>query len=213
MGRNIMNLNRPHSKFSPKKRFIIFSEGKNTEPEYFREYARSLPNSLVKLEIYKAAGAPTTIAIEAVNFRKKMQKTKKGESHSINDEVWAIFDRDDHENYERAINDCIQGGVYVARSIPCFEFWLILHYEEYERCISHHEAQKYLKTICSQYDRRGRKIANSQEIMSRITDAENRAQNIRNRRAGERNSFYSPYTDVDLLTKKIREAHMTYKKI
>jgi hypothetical protein len=56
--------------------------------------------------------------------------------------VYAVFDRDDHESYHDALaraqaldgkyrNDERQAVVFKAvPSVPCFELWLLLHYEE-----------------------------------------------------------------------------------
>ena len=50
---------------APKRKFIIFSEGKNTEPDYFRAVRTELLGALLDLEIIDAAGVPLTIAEKA----------------------------------------------------------------------------------------------------------------------------------------------------
>ena len=58
------------------------------------------------------------------------------------DRVYAVFDRDDHENYANAIHRAeAQNGKLknderkpisfcAIVSVPCFEFWLLLHFED-----------------------------------------------------------------------------------
>jgi RloB-like protein len=64
------------------------------------------------------------------------------------DQVWAVFDRDDHEAFQEAVNRCEQVGVFVGRSNPCFELWLILHQQEYDRPDGRDAVQAHLQRLC-----------------------------------------------------------------
>ena len=57
------------------------------------------------------------------------------------DEVWCIFDTDEHKNLPHALNDAIQSRINVAVSNPCFELWLVLHVREQTRHIDRKEVQ------------------------------------------------------------------------
>ena len=45
------------------------------------------------------------------------------DSFEENDQVWAVFDRDEHPRFDEAIALCDGHGVLVGRSNPCFELW------------------------------------------------------------------------------------------
>ena len=67
----------------PKRRFILFCEGKNTEPQYFKALKRVRSSTLIALEIVPDVGAPMTIAEKAIErakltgLGKKYQKKKE----------------------------------------------------------------------------------------------------------------------------------------
>ena len=59
-------------------------------------------------------------------------RRRKG-SFERQDQVWAVFDRDEPPESEQAVQLCEPSGLRVARSNPWFELWLILHDREYNR--------------------------------------------------------------------------------
>ena len=48
------------------------------------------------------------------------------------DEIWCVFDIDEHPNVPQAVEEARQVGVEVAVSNPCFELWLVLHIRDRE---------------------------------------------------------------------------------
>lgn len=54
-------------------------------------------------------------------------------SGDLYDKVFCVFDKDNHANFLRALNtirDAEPRNTYVAvPSVPCFEFWFLLHYK------------------------------------------------------------------------------------
>ena len=44
------------------------------------------------------------------------------------DRVYCVFDRDEHATFLEASNEARASGLMLARSWPCFEFWLRLHF-------------------------------------------------------------------------------------
>ena len=45
------------------------------------------------------------------------------------DRVYCVFDRDGHANFEAASERALAQNLRLARSWPCFEYWLLLHFE------------------------------------------------------------------------------------
>ena len=121
----------------PRRRFIIVCEGMNTEPAYFEALKSKIDDAMVVIRIEPASGVPMTIAKRTVQITKeeRSRRRQRGarDSFEERDEVWAVFDRDEHPDFQAAINLCADHGVKVARSNPCFEVWIILHRADYHR--------------------------------------------------------------------------------
>ncbi len=194
----------------PKIRFILFCEGKNTEPAYFSAIGRVWNDALVSIESRDGIGVPIKIAREAVAFARSEGLAQGGRRprnrFEKRDEVWAVFDRDNHQKYEEAVRLCETNGIRVARSNPCFEVWLILHEQDYNRPDDSKKAQRVLEQLRPEYDRAGTKVPDCDEIVARVRDAEERAQVLLLRRQDEMQPHGRPSTTVGNLTKAIREA-------
>lgn len=204
--RKFRPLKRAVEKRPPKKKFVIFTEGQNTEPSYFRELKRFLSGTLIDVEIVEAAGVPLTIAKKACALAKSMSsRSARRSSFGQEDKVWAVFDRDEHPGVDDAKQQCANANVGVGFSDPCFEIWLILHYSDFDRPDGRHEVQKHFENICPGYDRNGRKTANCEALMPLIEVAEKRAMLQLSRRI-EEGGLQAPFTTVGELTKELREA-------
>ena len=155
-------------------------------------------------------GVPYTIAEKAVERVRTLgldrRSRRKKESFEESDQVWAVFDRDEHPHFDEAVTHCEQNGVYVGRSNPCFELWLILHEKDYDRAESRHEMQKILASLRPEYDRDSAKTPDCDEMIDRVEDAEERSKRqLENREQGG-NPYGNPSTTVGRLTRAIREA-------
>lgn len=195
----------------PRRKFILFCEGKNTEPQYFLEIGRHYSDALIHIEVQRAAGVPETIARKAADYARSMRSGARS-SFEDGDQVWAVFDRDKHPNYERALDICNANGVCVARSNPCFELWLILHYSTFERPLDHKAVQKHLETLCADYKRTRGKQVNCKQLLANIELAERRAEAQLKARVRERKPYDCPSTTVGLLTAAIRKASEKAKR-
>lgn len=205
-------LKRAASTRSAKRKFIIYCEGKNTEPEYFRAIGKHMPGALVDLEIVEAAGSPMTIAERACNRATALkQSARRGSSFEAEDQVWAVFDRDTHPKVKEAFDRCEASRVEVALSDPCFELWLILHFEDFDRPDDHHKVQAALAKKCIGYDPGKAKRINFAELMPIVGEAEKRAERQFAQRQKEGDPPRRPYTLVFRLTKEIRRAQRAYQ--
>ena len=204
------NIGRRGFRREPKVRFVLFCEGRNTEPTYFRAIKKRWTDTLVYIEIHGGVGVPITIAQQAVEFAKEERpagnSTRRRNSFEEKDQVWAIFDRDEHERYEESVLLCEANGVGVARSNPCFEVWLILHERDYDRPDDRHQVQSELQGLRPEYKQGGAKLPDCEEMVDRVKDAEERGEVLRRRREDEGDPHGRPSTTVGKLTKAIREA-------
>lgn len=109
---------------------LIVCEDEKTEPNYFRALCTHLHinTAAVRIPPNTRGSAP----ISVVEFAAEKFETDGGY-----DFTFCVFDKDAHESYDRAIR---VAEVYGARaldpiplrvitSVPCFEFWLLLHFE------------------------------------------------------------------------------------
>ena len=162
----------------PKRRFILFCEGRKTEPTYFHAIRRTCSSTLIAVETYLGVGFPYTIATKAVEYAKQ-ERTRRGRgrrnSFEEHDEVWAVFDRDEHPRFKEALMRCNQHGIHVAWSNPCFELWLILHEQDYNKPNHRHAIQSALKVLRPEYHQHGAKTPDCDELVGRVKDAERRA--------------------------------------
>ena len=208
--RRIPKLKRKNPRLEPKRRFILFCEGEKTEIEYFKTISRICSSTLIAVESYGGVGVPKTIASKAIEKAKSLGLTPKSrhkkDSYEERDKVWAVFDRDEHDRFNEAVMKCEQQNVGVARSNPCFELWLILHEQDYNRPEDRHAMQKRLAQLRQEYDPDGSKTPDCDDLVKRVEEAEQRGERgLQNRETGG-DPYGNPSTTVGRLTRAIREA-------
>ena len=127
--RRAVSLKRRRYSREPRQRFFVFCEGEKTEPTYFTAFMRAFRDALIKVETIAPAGVAYTLAQSAAQRARELglcRRSRKAlSSFEERDEVWAVFDRDEHPRYADAVRICEEVGVKMGRSNPCFEVWLI----------------------------------------------------------------------------------------
>jgi len=209
MARNKADLQRRKPVRAPRRRFIIYCEGENTEPSYFHALKRILRYALIDIET-NPVGAPMTTAERAVE-RAKREGLAKGskkpkDSFAQHDQVWAVFDRDEHPNFDAAVALCDGKGVKVGRSNPCFELWLILHFVLHDASDDRHQLARRLRELRPEYDPHGAKSCNWDELIPNVETAEANAARLLEKREAEGAPHGRPSTTVGALTSEIRKA-------
>lgn len=208
--RSVPDLKRHRFLYAPKRRFILFCEGEKTEPDYFAAISRANSNALVEIKSHRGVGVPYTVAEQASQYAKTHERKRRGRSRKMSfgeyDQVWAVFDRDDHPRFNEAIDLCQRNGIRIARSNPCFELWLILHETDYNKPNSRHRVQAFLHELRPEYDRKRSKTPDCEDLVSRVKDAEERAETQLRNRELDGCPFGNPSTTVGQLTRAIREA-------
>ena len=208
--RKTPHLRRRRFKRGPKRLFVIFCEGEKTEPAYIGALRQLYSNALIKIETVNGAGVPYTVATLAADRAQSSglsgARRKNLDSFEENDQVWAVFDRDEHPRFNEAVAKCEKFGVGVARSNPCFEVWLILHEEEFDKPDGRRAVQDHLKKLRPEFSRRGAKTPDCDDLVSRVNVAERRASTLLTRREKEGKPFGPPSSTVGHLTVAIRKA-------
>jgi len=142
----------------PYERILIVCEGKKTEPNYFNEIRQEVRISTLHIRILHSQEG--TQPLQVVSFAEaEFKKTRQFEK------VFAVFDRDDHTTYANAIakaeslNGKLENGegkqvIFKAIvSVPCFELWLLLHYEDIKYCFHRREILQQLRTHIINYEK------------------------------------------------------------
>ena len=114
---------RPGAKREPYDRVLIVCEGKKTEPSYFGELVDHYRLSTANIMVVGSGSDPHTVVRKA----KELQEREKQQGEQY-DEVYCVFDRDEHPAFGNASRDATDNDLKLARSWPCFEFWLLLHF-------------------------------------------------------------------------------------
>ena len=63
------------------------------------------------------------------------------------DEIWCVFDTDEHKKLAQAIEEARQSGIEVAVSNPCIELWFVLHARHQTAHIHRHDVQSLSKDL------------------------------------------------------------------
>jgi hypothetical protein len=131
-GRSLKDLKRRNGPFrEPYDRVLIVTEGKKTEPYYFESMKDDLKLSSANVRVDpNSDSSPRSIVLYAKQLYKK-DLGENGRNGCFN-RVYCVFDKDEHETYHEAldsIHTATPNGVYFPiTSIPCFEYWLLLHF-------------------------------------------------------------------------------------
>jgi len=122
------DLARKKEKRASYERVLIVCEGEKTEPNYFKELKDCLELNNANVEIDGNCGSSP---ISVVKYAKKrcLEEKKTGDGF---DKVYCVFDKDTHESYDAALLEITnlkpKETFHAAHSVPCFEFWLLLHF-------------------------------------------------------------------------------------
>jgi hypothetical protein len=189
-------------KRDPKHRILVVCEGKLTEPAYFRALQHEFRNRLVHVEIDKQAGVPLTLVTRAIalDTEAKAEAKRQRDDDLKYDDVWCVFDVDEHPNLLEALDLAKASGVNVALSNPCIELWAILHFQDQQEQLHRHEAQQTLRAYMPRYE----KELDFNKMKPGYETAIARARQLQKTAEALDNPDRNPSTKVHLLTELIR---------
>lgn len=130
-------------------------EGSVTEPAYIRGFERHVRNATVEVHIPREQGDPrklVEIAKETAQTAAREAKRQRDEFLAY-DEVWCVFDRDEHNRFDEALDMAGTNDIRLAISNPCFELWLLLHFRDSPGARHRHALQAMMKTFIAHYDK------------------------------------------------------------
>jgi len=207
--RRFGSLKRKSASRSPLMKVFIFGEGALTERDYFVAMQKKMDGTRIEIEYKGGIGVPLTVVEAALAHVKDLARTRKGgrkNSFEENDEVWAMFDRDEHPSFDKAKNICKNNKkINFIYCDPCFELWLVLHFEDCEAPTHRHQAQERVKKLVPGYDPKIQKTGNFDTMMPNLCVAEERAKKQRLNRRKEGTDDGNPSTNFYEFTEKFRK--------
>jgi RloB-like protein len=120
---------------------LAFVEGLRTEDAYLTYWRRQYRDKVL-IEIDPFRGGPLQLvqkAVEAKRTEAREARRGRGRPH---DQIWCVFDRDEHPNFARAVDLANRNDINLAISNPCIELWFILHFERHTAYIERQAAQR-----------------------------------------------------------------------
>lgn len=92
-------------------------------------------------------GPPAKLVERAIAGRRQEERDAKRGRGQPYDEVWCVFDVDEHPACNDAIVRALGNDINVAVSNPCIELWFVLHYEDQMAYIDRKAAQRRSKEL------------------------------------------------------------------
>lgn len=134
----------------------MFCEGLRSEPEYLealrRERAvRDVAAVDLRIERQSGGSVPLTLLRMAVEARERADR-EQGEI----DEIWCVFDVEwptNHPGLKEALELARRHGIEVAVSNPCFELWLVLHFQDHRSWLDNDAARRLRRSCDGQVDK------------------------------------------------------------
>lgn len=129
------------SRAAIRREILAFVEGEETEERYLIDLARRYRDRTL-LAVDRIHGRPYQLVQEAVARKRGAAREARRAEGRAYDEVWCVFDVDDHPNFADAVDLARRHGVQLAISNPCIEVWFILHFEEQAAFLDVTDAQR-----------------------------------------------------------------------
>lgn len=189
-------------------RILIVSEGSKTEPHYFGEIRSHYKLHTANVQVQPSALG--TQPLQVVEFAERLfldGDASKGIQPRAFEQVYAVFDRDDHPTYHAALakaaalhtklrNDL---GVHVKfeaiATVPCFELWLLLHFEEVTASLHRTEVHHRLRQHLPNYTKG--QVGHFAATRAQLDVATQRAAHLAGQHVAHDGS--QPYTDIHRL--------------
>ncbi len=185
----------------PRSITLIVCEGE-TELEYLAVLCNRL--GLLPTEVILAENTEGSAPISVVACAERRAKERGGYDH-----IFCVFDRDSHESFERARSRIRQLAsrrsaalpIREIVSIPCFEIWVLLHFEQSDAQFA--ECSEVLSRIRDRHmpDYVKAKVRVANALVDRLDVALASAAWLELRAEGNN---WNPYTEVHQLVEHLR---------
>jgi hypothetical protein len=140
---------------SDQKRILVVAEGSKTEPNYIAEFIRLEGLGNISPFLTRDNNTAPTKLLEQARRILLLDKDF--------DLAFVISDRDEFPDFLTAMNAAphvkCSPNIRFIYSDPCFELWLLFHFEMHDGPIDRHQALKKLQTHISNYEKGSKDVA------------------------------------------------------
>jgi len=149
---------RPRGVVEAEPLILVVTEGTKTEPQYFRALQQHLHLAATQIVVRPADGTdPRSVVRSAMALvRARSLGARRGEGVRYG-ETWVVFDSEHRlgsAELTAALDMAAAAKIHVAMSSPCFEFWLVLHFEyTTQYMVNYTAAESRLKMHIAAYDK------------------------------------------------------------
>ena len=141
--------------------YVIATEDTYAPKQYFEESSifRNPRIHVLTLPTEEGHSSPEHVLRRLTDCREEMQKKRELLDE---DEFWLMLDTDhwtkpNHiDNFTNVCGEAIQRGFGLAHSNPCFEVWLLLHFEDLDASNQFHkgkDVERHLKDVLGKYNK------------------------------------------------------------
>ena len=207
---------RKHEYKKPKANsYLIVTEGERTEPLYFKGLQKLICEKIGGM--FEVIEAPIIdIHCEGCSTGKLIEVTDQlvKDSKVFYQNIWVVFDKDDFDDFDKAIKDGTDKGYNVAWSNQSFEYWIYLHFHYADSALHRDDWNEKLNDVFKQYNLGSGKYQKNYENiydMVNCNDGVNIAIKNAKRRMSDFNkneykpSEYNPGTTVYKLVEELKK--------
>ena len=197
----------------PYTNVLIVCEGTKTEPDYFdglRNYYQ-LQTTRIQIAPSKGSSPKSVVSHARMLFEKSVEKG------NTFDKVFCVFDKDIHSTYADALSEIHAikkppNTFYAITSVPCFEYWLLLHYIYTDKPYSATPGKSVSETVINDLQKhfKGYSKTSSHVFTELIDKLETALQHAeRANKAAQINGTDNPSTKVAKLVSYLRDLRRT----
>lgn len=160
------------------KRFLIVCEDEKPAPHYFEALKKQFQLSAASIQVVGSGGnsQPIQVVERAIEIKESAANPESGTEPF--DQVWCVIDGDYGHKINNARSKAKANGIELAISTKCFEYWILLHFEEND--ISTKNCNALVHTLRHKYLPQYEKGAcDFHDIVKRVHDACRRAEKLR----------------------------------
>lgn len=148
MSNRSRSIRRKVSRRAQRRTLLVFVEGAKTEEQYLKGWA-SRHRESAAITISDTRGVPLTLVRAASEAARRDRRISKNRGGPLYDEYWCVFDRDDHPNVDQAVQMARDNGINTALSVPCMEFWFVIHFEDQTAAVDRFAVQSRSRDLLS----------------------------------------------------------------
>lgn len=170
----------------PKAKIYAICEGSRTEPSYLRLVSKSSRDAVVELIIIDEAATSPWELVDVGCAHLERLKSPRSNPYADRDQVWIVFDIDEHPKLKQAKQRAEEKGLHLAISNPSVEIWFLLHFQDCTAHIHRDEALKAVEFHIPGYDK---KFSDLGPLSGRQSLAVERAARLAAKHAGDGTAF------------------------